>query len=175
MLSGKVMPLTKKQKTYVRVAQKQTGEVTAFLRRERQRERAKKFTGVGSQVKDSMATDENADSLPILSGILSPPSSPRTKASRFLVRTLTPPRLRLPEASELARKHAATTTRAKSKQKQASQAKSRQIDISETGDEGGTPPRRPGGGGGKKPPGGPMGPRIAVPKRKKKKKKKKKK
>ncbi len=133
---------------------------------------------ISERLKASIQTDEYAASIPKAADIFSPPSSPRTRASRAKFVPSTPPKLRLPSAAELARSRpgrskATTRAQAKDRSKQRQKKALKMIEIEDTEDE--DVPRRPSGGGGKKPPGGPMRSRSVGPPKKKKKKKKKKK
>ena len=92
------------------VGAKQTKDVQAYLktvqeREKRREERLARLRRASHSIKP-IQTDEYAASIPKAATIFSPPSSPRTRASRASFVPRTPPKLRLPSAAELARSRA---------------------------------------------------------------------
>jgi hypothetical protein len=128
---------------------------------------------IQNRLRRTKQKDEFATSIPESMDIFSPPQSPVNRRSRYNVMPSTPPKLRLPSASQHARSRPGqtnATTRSRTN-KSKTKAIASAIDLDSSGDDNDVPRRPSGGsGGGEEPPGGPP-PRSPPGKPRKKKKK----
>ena len=129
---------------------------------------------IQNRLRRTKQKDEFATSIPESMDIFSPPQSPVNRRSRYNVMPSTPPKLRLPSASQHARSRPGqtnATTRSRTN-KSKTKAIASAIDLDSSGDDNDVPRRPSGGsGGGEEPPDGPP-PRSPPGKPRKKKKKK---
>ena len=143
---------------------KQTKDVQAFFKRQKDRERLAKLRRSARGVKQS---DENSASIPDEFGILSPPTTPTVRASRSTHFFGTPPKLKLPSAEKLARSRVLTRSQRKQTAKtQGAKSQAKPATTFQESDEDPAPPRRPGGDGKKPPPSG-RAPRVSGKRKKK--------
>jgi hypothetical protein len=149
------MSLRSEEVTLLRLAaDRQTEKVQALLKRQKNRERLANLQRSAKSVKQS---DEFSASIPEPASILSPPTTPRVKASRSTKMFGTPPKLVLPTAEKLARSRVQTRSQRRkmaSARAAAARSATSRRNFQSDSDEGPTPPRRTGGDGKKPPPGG---------------------